>query len=263
MSTLIANGNEVRSPKQVIIAMAQIVCLDGDRAGNFVRIENAIKVATTRRADIVCFPEMAILGWTNPAAHRRAFAIPGEDTDRLCELARRHHVFVCIGLAETKDGQLFDAAVLIDDQGAILLKHRKHNILTELMTPPYTPGQEIQAVDTRFGKIGILICADTFDNVVLDKMKCQMPDYVLVPYGWANREEAWPDHAKSLENTVASAAKTLACPVVGTNLVGRISNGPWSGMVYGGQSVACDADGTVVAKAVDRDVEVRVFAVQR
>ena len=129
------------------------------------------------------------------------------------------------------------------------------------MTPPYTPGNEIQVIETRFGKLGILICADTFDKAVLEKMKSQGPDCVLVPYGWAHEEEAWPDHAKALESTVANAAKTLACPVVGTNLVGRVANGPWAGMVYGGQSVTCNADGSVIAKAKDRDVEVLVFAV--
>ena len=86
MSTVMARGSETHSPRQIIVAMAQIVCLDGDRAGNFVRIENAIQNAAAQDADVVCFPEMAILGWVNPAAHLRAFAIPGKDTDRLSQL---------------------------------------------------------------------------------------------------------------------------------------------------------------------------------
>ena len=61
--------------------MAQIFCLDGDRAGNLRRIENAVAEASKNDADIVCFPEAAILGWVNPDAHKRAFAIPGPDTE--------------------------------------------------------------------------------------------------------------------------------------------------------------------------------------
>ena len=57
----------------VKIGMAQIFCLDGDREGNFTRIEYAIQEATEKGAQIVCFPEMAVLGWVNPEAHQRAF----------------------------------------------------------------------------------------------------------------------------------------------------------------------------------------------
>ena len=63
--------------RTIQMAMCQIVCLDGDRAGNFVRIENALREAKAAQADIACFPETAILGWVNPEAHERAFPIPG------------------------------------------------------------------------------------------------------------------------------------------------------------------------------------------
>ena len=76
--------------KNLSIAMCQIFCLDGDRSGNFARIENAIGEAANAGADIICFPETAILGWVNPAAHERAFEIPGEDSNRLAELAKKY-----------------------------------------------------------------------------------------------------------------------------------------------------------------------------
>jgi len=42
-------------------AMCQVFTLDGDRAGNFVRIENGIAEAKAAGAQIACFPETAIL----------------------------------------------------------------------------------------------------------------------------------------------------------------------------------------------------------
>ena len=66
-------------------------------------------------------------------------------------------MFLCVGIAEKDGNALYDSAVLIDDRGTILLKHRKINILTHLMEPSYTPGKDIQAVDTRLGRIGLLI----------------------------------------------------------------------------------------------------------
>ncbi|MHC4171170.1 MAG: carbon-nitrogen hydrolase family protein, partial [Planctomycetota bacterium] len=153
--------------KTVRIAMCQIFCLDGDRRGNFVRIENAIRDAKDAGADIACLPETTLLGWVNPEAHKRAHAIPGPDSDRLCRLATDHDIHLCVGLAEKDGKKLYDSVLLIDNDGQILLKHRKINLLSELMSPPYTAGNSVNAVETEFGKIGLLICADTHEGKIL------------------------------------------------------------------------------------------------
>ncbi|PHN06049.1 carbon-nitrogen hydrolase family protein [Flavilitoribacter nigricans] len=245
------------------IAIAQIFCLDGDRSGNFRRIENALIRAKTEGADIVCFPEMAILGWVNPDAHERAFPIPGSDTERLGELARQYGVFIAIGLGEKDGDQLYDSAVLIDDQGEILLKHRKNNILSELMDPPYTPGSGVQVVDTKFGRIGMMICADTFLEELVAEMAELAPDLLLIPYGWAEHEDRWPKHANELEAVVVNTGKKVKTTVVGTDLVGEISKGPWAGYVYGGQSLAVDATGKVLVKLADRDSDLQILKISR
>ena len=249
--------------EDIKIAMAQIFCLDGDRSGNLVRIEHAIIEAKEKGADIVCFPETALFGWVNPTAHQRAAAIPGRDSDHLCALAKKHEIFLCVGLAEKEGDQLYDAVLLINSNGEILLKHRKINILTELMDPPYTPGSEVGAAETPFGKIGLLICADSFDASVISKMKAQQPDLVLIPYGWAKEEEDWPGHGEELRKTVQNAARELDCPVFGTDLIGEISHGPWTGLVYGGQSVAADEAGNILARGKDRDREVIIVIIEK
>lgn len=242
----------------VKIALCQIFALDGDREGNYVRIENALKEAGEKGAQIACFPESVILGWENPDAHQRAYPIPGDDSDRLCRLARKYSMFLCAGLDEKEGENLYGSALLIDDGGNILLKHRKINVLPELMTPPYAVGKEIQAVDTPWGRIGLLICADTFVSENLRRMAELKPDLVLVPYGWAAKEEAWPDHGKELHKTVSKAAQTIGATVAGTDLVGEITHGPWTGQVYGGQSVIADKQGTILAVAKDRDRDILI-----
>ena len=209
-------------------------------------------------ADIACFPECVLLGWVNPEAHKRAHPIPGEDTDRLCKLARKHEISICIGLAEKQDEQLYDSAVLIDDKGKILLKHRKINILTELMDPPYAPGESVKTADTTFGKIGLLICADTHEDEILQRMAALKPDLLLVPYGYAATEDAWPGHGKVLEKVVRNTASKTGAFVVGTNLVGEITHGPWKGRVFGGHSAAADKTGRTVAVAKDRERDINI-----
>jgi N-carbamoylputrescine amidase len=246
-------------PRQTVrIATGQIVCLDGDRRGNLTRIEQAVVEAKAMGADLVCLPEMALLGWVNPEAHRRAHAIPGPDSESLCRVARDHKVFLSVGLAEKQGGHLYDAALLIDDQGQILLKHRKINLLTELMTPPYAPGEHVRVVETRLGRIGLLICADTHDARILARMAKQEPELLIVPYGYAAATTAWPGHGKALEAVVIKSAKTTGAPVIGTNLIGQISHGPWRGMTYGGHSVMADQTGTILALGKDLDRDVRL-----
>jgi predicted amidohydrolase len=240
------------------MAMCQIVCLDGDRRGNLARIENAVREAKQAGADIACLPETAIYGWVNPDAHDRAHPIPGEDSQRLCELARQYKLHLCVGLEEKEGERLYDSALLIDDKGRILLKHRKINLLEWLMTPPYSPGQEIRAVQTQLGKIGVLICADTHVGNILRRMTDLKPDLVIVPYGYAAPESAWPEHGKELERVVVNAATVIAAPVVGTNLVGQITHGPWTGWTYGGHSVAADKTGRLIAVGNDFDRDVRL-----
>jgi predicted amidohydrolase len=237
----------------VRVALAQTVCIDGDRSGNFVRIENAVIEAKEHGAHLVTFPETSILGWVNPEAHEKACPIPGSDTDRLCELAKKYSIMLSIGLAEKDGDHLYDSAVLIDEKGKILLKHRKINTLDELMSPPYTPGNQIQAVNTPLGRMGMLICADSFKPELLEQLKATKPDLVLIPYGWAANEDDWPDHGKALHKVVRNVARTTGCPVFGTDLVGQITHGPWTGMTFGGQSMAVDAAGRILAVGKDRD----------
>lgn len=240
----------------VKIAMCQIVCMDGDRRGNLARIELAVGEAAEAGAQIACLPESTIFGWMNPEAHRRAQPIPGEDSQRLCELARRHKIFLCVGLDEKAGARLYDSALLVDDSGRILLKHRKHILLGELMTPPYSAGRKIRVAETRFGRIGVLVCADTHEPEILAQMARLKPDMVLVPYGYAAPEKAWPKHGKELERVVTNTARAIDAPVVGTNLIGQITHGPWTGRTYAGHSVAADRAGNMLAVGRDFDKDV-------
>ena len=250
----------------VKVAICQIQGIDSDREGNFLRLENAVAEAKELGANIACFPETIILGWVNPNAHTQAHEIPGKDSERLCGIANKHKIFICVGLAEKAGDDLYDSALLIDDTGTIVFKHRKLNILDWLLDPPYTPGESVNVVQTKYGKIGILICADTFTFEpwanYLEKMAELEPDMVLVPYGWAKTTEHWPETGDELAEVVKQASLEIGAPVIGTNLVGMISNGPWTGWIYGGLSVAADASGEIIATCRDRDRDIKIITLK-
>jgi predicted amidohydrolase len=180
----------------------------------------------------------------------------------LCELARKYRIYICAGLDEKDNDHLYGSAILIDDKGEILLKHRKMEVLPELMEPPYTAAADVNAVvDTRFGRIALLICADTHRADVLDRMAALKPKLLLVPYGYAEKEENWPAHAAELHEAVKKAAIKTGAAVVGTNSVGQITKGPWAGRVYGGQSIAVSKTGKILAVAKDRDRDIKLVSI--
>lgn len=267
LSPMAAQEEHVNAkPTTLRIAVCQIFCVDGDAAGNLRRVEYALEDAARQGAQIACFPESVLLGWINPDAHQLAEPIPGPITERLSEWARRHEIMICIGMDEKDGDKLYDSAVLIGADGKLLTRHRKINNLhhARLMDPPYSDGkpEDIRVVETPFGRVGLLICADTFVDEHLQRMADLRPDLLLVPYGWAAPKENWPGHGKELEKVVCRTARTVGCPVVGTDCVGMISRGPWTGRTYGGQSVVADRDGSVLGVLRDRDAEVRVFEVR-
>lgn len=245
------------------VAVCQMLAIDGDREGNFRRIEYALESARAGRAAIAAFPESAILGWENPDAHQLATPIPGADSERIQALAARYGLMISIGLDEKEGDRLYDSSILVDKAGKLLRKHRKLNVLAELMDPPYAEGLSdgIGAAETEYGRIGMLICADAFVDAHAERLRKLRPDLALVPYGWVAEMVKWPAHARNLERVVTGRAEMWKCPVVATNLVGVMTHGPWRGQTYGGSSLVADGAGKVLATLRDRDVEVRVVEV--
>jgi predicted amidohydrolase len=248
------------SQARVRVAVCQILVIDGDREGNFRRIEYALKAAHAKDADIATFPESSVLGWENPDAHTMATPIPGADSDRIAALARKYGLMIAIGLDEKDGDRLYDSAILVEKTGKLLWRHRKLNVLAELMDPPYSVGDRegIGVAETEFGRIGVIICADTFVGEYAQKVASLKPDLMLVPYGWAAQVKMWPAHEEDLERLVADRAKMWKCPTIGTDLVGEMTHGPWKGWTYGGGSVVADASGRVLEVLRDRDTDVRV-----
>ena len=250
--------------KTVRVSICQILAIDGDREGNFRRIEYALQTAEAGHADIAVFPESVILGWENPEAHQLASPIPGKDSDRIAELARKYKLMIAIGMDEKDGERLYDSAILVDKSGKLLWKHRKINVLPELMTPPYSQGrpEDIGVVDTEFGRIALLICADTFQDANIARIKSMKPDLLLVPYGWAAENKEWPEHSNELKKLVQRRAAELKVPFVGVDLVGEMTHGPWRGQTYGGSSFVADGSGRILLTLRDRDMDLQTIELQ-
>jgi nitrilase len=89
---------------------------------------------------------------------------PGPELERIAGAARRHGVVVSLGFNEgTADsvGCLWNSNVLIGEDGAILNHHRKLvPTFWEKLTWANGDGWGLRVVETRLGRIGMLICGE-------------------------------------------------------------------------------------------------------
>ncbi|WP_370674231.1 carbon-nitrogen hydrolase family protein [Pleomorphomonas sp. PLEO] len=169
------------------IALAQ-VSAGGD-------IEAIIGRAAGEGADIVVFPEMYSNGYTpfDPAsqADRAAWidaAKPLDSgfVDRFRSAAHRHGVAVVATLLERATPKPFNAALLIDAVGDIVLHQRKRHICFFGAPEEACAAGDRSAVvrlSTKAGKVsvGIMICMDREYSDVADDLVRQGAEVVLVP----------------------------------------------------------------------------------
>ncbi|MCK5248957.1 MAG: carbon-nitrogen hydrolase family protein, partial [Spirochaetaceae bacterium] len=142
------------------LAMIQMRVTGGDKKGNLRHADELIREAASQGAELTLLPECLDLGWTHPSSATLADSIPdGEACRTLRRAAAENDVYVCAGLTERSGNQVFNAAVLIDNHGEVILRHRKINEL-EIGWDNYSTGDRLNVVDTTFGRIGLMICAD-------------------------------------------------------------------------------------------------------
>ena len=93
---------------------------------------------------------------------------------------------MCAGLIERHGSRVYNAAVLIDPSGEVILHHRKLNEL-EIGHALYAPGDRLGVVATPLGTIGMMICADAFatGQVVSRTLGLMGADLVVSPCAWA------------------------------------------------------------------------------
>jgi len=232
------------------VAMAQIDIIDGNLQENMWRAEDLIRKAAGYQADMVCLPEAADLGWMYQDARRNACPIPGIYTDFLSSLAGELRIWISAGCLEQAGDSTFNTAVLIDRTGRIVLKHRKIKTLSSLTAHLYDKGStdDIKVVDTEFGRIGLTICADNFDEENPGKIVELGGWLLLTPHGFAAENDDLVNNSIEFMNHIKGLAASTKLWVVGTNAcLSRIAGGEWKGFLHSGCSTVAGPGGKAVA----------------
>ncbi|MFH1266632.1 MAG: carbon-nitrogen hydrolase family protein [Planctomycetota bacterium] len=234
------------------LAMGQMLVEGGRLRENLGRAARMIREAARQGSEIIVLPECLDLGWTHASARRLAEPIPGSTSDELCRAAEEAGIYVVAGLTERCDDRLFNAAVLIDPEGRILLKHRKINVL-DIAQDLYATGDHLAVARTKLGTIGVNICADNFpDSLALGHALARMGAQVLLsPSAWAVEADHDPvvqPYGELWKGAYTTLAELYQMPVVGVSNVGRITDGPWKGRKCIGCSLAVGAGGKILAE---------------
>ncbi len=91
--------------------------------------------------------------------YKNSVEIPGADTDKLCEAAKKAGAYVVLGVNERDGGTLYNTILYIDKQGAVLGKHRKlMSIDSEKCIWGNGGAEDLRVFDTEVGKVGGFFC---------------------------------------------------------------------------------------------------------
>lgn len=224
--------------RNIKLGMGQILVEGGEPERNLERAVRAVKEAAEKKCNIILLPEVFDLGWTHPSVKQEAEPIPGKRSKILCQAAKKFKIYVCAGLTEKFNGKVYNAAILVDNRGEIILKYRKINLLARELEF-YSIGQTLNVIDTKFGKIGVNICADNYhDALYIGHTLASMgAELILSPSSWTVdyfvAEDMDPYKKKWLEPYSTLAAHNLV--IAGTTCVGYIVGGPYEGK----KSIGC------------------------
>lgn len=230
------------------IGLGQLLVEGGEPVRNLARAVEQIEQAAAQHCDLVLLPETLDFAWTHPSALTEAQPIPGPFSDQLCQAALKNGVYVCAGLTERgADGRNYNAAILVNPQGEIVVKYHKINLLA-VELPFYNVGQTLNVVDTPLGKIGVNICADNYlDGLSIGHTLARMgAEFIISPSSWTVDYSVTEEHDPYEEKWLrpfSILAKLYNVVVVGTTSVGYIVGGPYEGKKSIGCSLAVDANG--------------------
>ncbi|MBI4286436.1 MAG: carbon-nitrogen hydrolase family protein [Chloroflexi bacterium] len=164
-----------RYEQTVTVSVVNFHSVWGDKAANLAKIKAMATEAAQAGTDIIAFPELALSGYEcgeesrhlnqQCAMHRAAAeTIPGPSTLELARLARELDLYILVGMPEEGEikPQVHNSVAVVGPEG-VLGKYRK---ITLSPFPIWCEracfhrGNELPVFETRFGPIGVQICAD-------------------------------------------------------------------------------------------------------
>lgn len=148
---------------------------------NLAELEALCRAAQEARADILALPELALTGYLifnqlDELAEPRN----GPLLTEAARLARHYGLHLVLGFAEKATEGIYNSAVLLDDMGRQLGCYRKMQLWAD-EHEVFLPGSEPLVVETRHGRIGLMICYDNEFPEVSRALAQQGAELIISP----------------------------------------------------------------------------------
>jgi predicted amidohydrolase len=164
-----------------------------------------IAEAAQRKADLVVLGETLTFIGTGKSYADCAEPIPGPSTKYFGELAKKHDLYIVAGLLERDRHLVYNVAVLIGPDGHVAGKYRKVCLPRGEVERGIAPGSEYPVFDTRFGKLGMMVCYDGFFPEVARELTNRGAEVIAWPVWGCNPALA---SARACENHVYVVSST-------------------------------------------------------
>ncbi len=197
--------------------------------------------AARQRADLVVLPETLTYYGLRRGFAECAEPVPGPSTEYFGMLAKEHSLYIVAGLVERDGALLYNVAALISPDGRLAGKYRKVALPRGEIEGGLQPGSEYPVFETRFGKLGLMVCYDGFFPEVARQLTLRGAEVIAWPVWGCNPLLA---SARAVENHVFLVSSTYE----------DVSRNWMLTAVYdrSGQTLArADTWGTVVVAEVD------------
>jgi predicted amidohydrolase len=162
------------------VACCRIAPVLGDLAENRERVLRALSAV---EADIVVLPELVTSGYVfESRAEAEAVAIAA-DASLLREWGSFGALVVGGFCERAADGALYNSAAVVDLNGVLAVYRKTHLWDRERLF--FTPGEAPPPVlDTRFGRIGVVICYDLEFPELPRSLALRGADLICAPVNW-------------------------------------------------------------------------------
>ncbi len=152
-------------------------------------IKKYIKLASEKRADIVCFPETCI---NRP----KKLPLDHKLIKEIQEECKNNSIWAIITDYFVTNKKIYKMAILIDRKGRIKGKYKKINLYGDNAKEG---GKRIFVHKTDFGKIGIVICWDLAFPKLFKKMKKAGAEIVFCSAQWCYETRAYKEDPRGGE----------------------------------------------------------------
>lgn len=197
------------APRKVRLATVHYVPRGKTPMENCKQFEPLIEKAATGRADLVVLGETLTYPGVGKSYAECAEPVPGPSTEYFGQLAKKHNLYLVVGLLERDRHLVYNVAVLIGPDGKVAGKYRKVCLPRGEIEGGIAPGSAYPVFSTRFGKVGMMVCYDGFFPEVARELSNRGAEIIAWPVWGCNPLLA---QARACENHVYLVSSTYCGP---------------------------------------------------